>query len=604
MSDFAFDYTELYLATPYTAGDLTLDVYAKNDTYKLTDHKTSALITEFYSAGIDRDDETKFMGMKFSNTVTNGTWQGATRYTVTLATSDGANPMVALANSYDGTTADANIINSLKLSSLKTDSLLLCSVGSGVFRKLSGDFASATTSETITLGSGEAFAIRSQLSLHTDGAYYKYHKINYPNWAGTAGSATSGVGESFTLRRPGYRVPGYSSLTIGAVQYAENTGATTETSSTTTTPIGKAFSATEIDLIYSLPGVVEAGKVEAEAGTIQGKYMSPLRTKQAIDVQVPVFLGAYADFFGDSVTDLVVDGTTELALDTIHEYRDITIENGGILTTAGTDGILILKCRNLDVQTGGIIDLSGKGGIGGVGVNENNDSGEITGEADGNDGVSVAKANYIIGASDGGNKGKAEAHRSAADEYSSASGGSGGGSKSASTASSVAQDAAAASGASAISTSDFEAKWIQVFVGSGGASGGAAISTNGQYSGDIQATSTDGGTGGAGLIVFASGTVNIDGYITCDGTDGGDATTSVGSINKACSSAGGSGGGGGGSVFMLHKGAFTGTIGNITVAGGSGGSNSNSNYGTVVHPSSSAGTAGGAGFVLVQRLPF
>ena len=267
MSDIAFDYTELFLTTPYTAGDLTLDCYAKNDTYKLTDQKTSSLITEFYICGIDRDDETKFMGMKISNVVTNGTWQGATRYTATFATSDGSNPMVALANSYDGTTADANIITALKLSSLKTDSLLLCSVGSGVFRRLEGSFVSATTSETISLGSGEAFAIRSQISLHTDGAYYKYHKTNYPNWVGTAGSATAGVGESFTLRRPGYRVPGYSALTIGGDVFTDNGGTTVQTATTTTKYIGTAHSATEVDLKATAPAGTQLTQVNVEDDT-------------------------------------------------------------------------------------------------------------------------------------------------------------------------------------------------------------------------------------------------------------------------------------------------------------------------------------------------
>ena len=288
MSDTLTDYTELYLANAYTDGDLTLDAYAKNASYKLTDQKTSSLITELYLAAIDRDDDTKFMGFKISNVVENGLWQTKTRYTLTIATSDGSNPMAGLANTYDGTTADANIIAANQLDSLPADSLILCSIGSGVLRKLSTEFASGTTSETISLGSGELFAIRSQLALHTDGKYYKYHKTNYPNWKGTAGSAATASGESFTLRRPGYRVPGYAGLTIGVRQYAENTGATTETASATTQYIGKAFSATQIDLEASAPGASEATQVQAEAGTAEGVYMDPLRTKDAIDFHAQV----------------------------------------------------------------------------------------------------------------------------------------------------------------------------------------------------------------------------------------------------------------------------------------------------------------------------
>lgn len=134
--DTLFDYTELYLATAYTDGDTTLDLYAKNDTYKMTDQKTSSLITDFYCVIIARDDETKFMGIKISNLVENGTFQGKTRYTATIATSDGSNPMVGLANTYDGTTADANIIAGNKLASLSPDSLVLCTIGAGILKFL------------------------------------------------------------------------------------------------------------------------------------------------------------------------------------------------------------------------------------------------------------------------------------------------------------------------------------------------------------------------------------------------------------------------------------------------------------------------------------
>lgn len=141
MTDTLFDYTELYLATAYTDGDTTLDLYAKYDDYTLTDQKTSSLITDFYCAIINRDDADTFMGVKISNIVENGTFQGKTRYTATIATSDGSNPMVGLANTYDGTTADANIITANKLSSLPADSLVKCSIGSGILRTLSANAA-------------------------------------------------------------------------------------------------------------------------------------------------------------------------------------------------------------------------------------------------------------------------------------------------------------------------------------------------------------------------------------------------------------------------------------------------------------------------------
>jgi len=148
------------------------------------------------------------------------------------------------------------------------------------FSQLSDQFESATVSESMTNGSGEAFSVREQLSLHTDGLYYKYLFATYPNWAGTALSAATGAAETFTLAKPGYQVTGYTGLTIGARQYAEDTGATTETPSATTSPIGKSESATQILLQSSSPPATEASQAQAETGTAQSVYMSPLRSSQ------------------------------------------------------------------------------------------------------------------------------------------------------------------------------------------------------------------------------------------------------------------------------------------------------------------------------------
>nr|AKH46103.1 hypothetical protein [uncultured marine virus] len=136
----AFDYAELYLATQYVAGDTTLDCYAKSDTYKLTDQKTSSLITSFRCVGIDRDDASEYMGMAVSNVVENGTFQGATRYTVTLRTSDGSNPMVGLANTDDGTDADANIVSGNALAKLPANSLIMVAVGTATMTELLAAF--------------------------------------------------------------------------------------------------------------------------------------------------------------------------------------------------------------------------------------------------------------------------------------------------------------------------------------------------------------------------------------------------------------------------------------------------------------------------------
>ena len=127
---------ELYLATQYTDGDTTLDCYAKNDTYKLTDQISSSLVTSFRCIGISRSDNDSFMNMAISNVAENGTFQGNTRYTLTLRTSDGGNPMVGLANTDDGTDADANIIAGNKLSTLPADSLVQVTVGTANFNEI------------------------------------------------------------------------------------------------------------------------------------------------------------------------------------------------------------------------------------------------------------------------------------------------------------------------------------------------------------------------------------------------------------------------------------------------------------------------------------
>lgn len=162
-------------------------------------------------------------------------------------------------------------------------------ISSEYFQQISDQFTSNTTSEVIASGSGEAFTTRDQLSLHTDGLHYKYHSSNYPRWVGTALSITTGAAETFTLAKPGYQVTGYTGLTIGARQYAENTGATTETPSATTTYIGVAETATQILLHDSAPPIAEASEVQARGGTVQSVYNSPLRTFQAIQEGTSIY---------------------------------------------------------------------------------------------------------------------------------------------------------------------------------------------------------------------------------------------------------------------------------------------------------------------------
>jgi hypothetical protein len=110
-------------------------------------------------------------------------------------------------------------------------------------KKLNDTFTAGTT--TNTAEAGEDIEALDAVSLHTDGKIYEYHSTNYPNLVGVCASAFA-TGATATYTTFGGVATGHSSLTVGATQYAENTGSITETSSTTTTLLGTAESATTI----------------------------------------------------------------------------------------------------------------------------------------------------------------------------------------------------------------------------------------------------------------------------------------------------------------------------------------------------------------------
>ena len=172
------DFVELYFAEVYTEGDTTLDVYAKNSQYKLTNQKDSALITSFRATAIDRDDASLFMGVAISNVVENGTYNGKTRYTLTLRTSDAANPMVGMANTDDGTNAEANIIAGNKLESLPKDSLLLCNVGTALLTETLDAFNNSVAESLIKYVQRQLFDKTANVSV-VDGRGYFLVPLGY-----------------------------------------------------------------------------------------------------------------------------------------------------------------------------------------------------------------------------------------------------------------------------------------------------------------------------------------------------------------------------------------------------------------------------------------
>ena len=110
-------------------------------------------------------------------------------------------------------------------------------------KDLSATFTAGTT--TNTAEAGEDIEALDSVSLDTDGKLYEYHATNYPNLVGAVSSAYA-TGVTATYTTFGGVSTGHTGLTIGATQYAENTGTITETSSTTTTILGTAESATTI----------------------------------------------------------------------------------------------------------------------------------------------------------------------------------------------------------------------------------------------------------------------------------------------------------------------------------------------------------------------
>lgn len=289
-------------------------------------------------------------------------------------------------------------------------------------------------------------------------------------------------------------------------------------------------------------------------------------------------------------------------------YTSITIEAGGILTTADYNAGLVLRCQG-DCTIHGTIDQSGKapktnpnstypypaelqcgdGGNGGKGGGGNRD---YTG---GPGGTAMSARPYGGGYGAGGGGGGCGA--------SSLNGGDGGGSN----------------------NINLETPDLELFAG--GAPGSSGNGGNGQNGGggagagyhngdpngagpggtgagaqggnypykDSGAGGGAGNTGGGVVLLFVGGNFTLDGVIDCSGKAGGN-----GGRGYYWGSGGGGGGGGGGSIYIEHIGAKT-ITGNLNISGGTGG-----NGGVSANPSESwvngsPGTAGGIGTATVKQ---
>ena len=273
------DYVSVKLASPFDqAADTTIDVVATNSIYEMVDQKTTSVFQDFRLSIFEKTDIAQKITVGITSAVANGTLGGLNRYTLTILDSDGSNSMIGLANTDDGTDADANIIagnvSSLTVTEFSTDSVCMIKVGAAEYNEMRDTFDAGNTFNTVT--EGESLADTESVSLHTDGKTYLYHATNYPNLVGIQ-TATTGKYITF-----GGLSTGHSSLTVGAVQYAEDTGAVTETASATTKYLGVAETATTIRVAPSTPNALAAAsQAEAEAGTENTKYTTSLRVKQA-----------------------------------------------------------------------------------------------------------------------------------------------------------------------------------------------------------------------------------------------------------------------------------------------------------------------------------
>jgi hypothetical protein len=478
-------------------------------------------------------------------------------------------------------------------------------------QQLTNDFTAGTT--TNTAEAGEDIEALDSVSLHTDGKLYEYHSTNYPNLVGAVSDAYS-TGATATYTTFGGVSTGHSGLTVGATQYAEDTGTITETSSTTTTMLGTAESATTIRIAKAADSVTEFNDnefkikdnsdatkiVEFQASGNTTAKTTTFATSSTDNETVTFPDGGGSGYtvaklseiglgYGDG-SDGALDTTSaqvDINLDTLTQYSSMIIHTNTLSTTQ-SDGVMIVKCQgDCTISDSGYIDLSGKGAAGGAAVS---DSGTDVGTA-GTDGTN-ATATWILDGSTN-HKGLAGAGDFGSGEYA-ASGGSGGASASAGGASNAAtaggSTAAGAAASTAVDVAYQALKNPWSLVGAGGGSGGIASSTNG--SGTV--TSGAGGAGGAGLILMVGGNLTLTTATSIDasGADGGAGTVDT---NQA---AGGGGGGGGGGVLVIVKGTITGDTTKIDVSGGSGGAGTeNQSSGTGDY---SNGGSGGNGISIIQ----
>jgi hypothetical protein len=231
----------------------------------------------------------------------------------------------------------------------------------------------------------------------------------------------------------------------------------------------------------------------------------------------------------------------------VPQYYNVTIQSGGTITADdwdGTDGgVLVFRAAGtVDVQSGGSIDMDGKGYTGGAGSAS---AGGTQGEAKSGAG-SVSTSPHSEG---GGGGGAANCQGGGGGGYGSAGG--------------IGVRPGTSCGLGSNQGATFgDANLASMSLGTGGGGGGVGYSTTGGwiYSGGA------GGDGGGIIYITANEIDSASGTITSDGGNGGNVSLPGGSSQIP---AGGGGGGTGGSIYLL---ADTSDVsGTVTSSGGAGG---------------------------------
>jgi uncharacterized repeat protein (TIGR01451 family) len=258
---------------------------------------------------------------------------------------------------------------------------------------------------------------------------------------------------------------------------------------------------------------------------------------------------------------LVVDGATHPQSNPFQipdgaEYTDVTLRNGGWVTSADPHGLVFYASGTVPICTTCGIDESGKGYAGGAGAS--------SGDRAGSNADNPVSANNGNGGLGGG----------AGNLFLTGAGGGGGGHRTGATAGSAGNGHGTPGAPGAASgTADFSDVGSTYLLGSGGGGGGGGTGFTLNKAGN-------GGNGG-GFVHIIADSITVSGLIDASGQAG----TNGGSY-------GGGGGGGAGGGIWLDAATISPAdpSANIDVSGGAGGTGSNG----------CTGGAGAAGYTLVQ----